>query len=82
MKMFFKDTSSIRKYIAMNGYTQSGFAKRVNVSANYLSMILNGEKTPSPTLAKKIADEMGVSISDIFFAEDVHKSDAKSEVTT
>lgn len=42
------------------GFSQQELADRVNISREYISMIENGQRTPSVTIAKKISKELGV----------------------
>lgn len=41
--------------------SQQALSEKVGVSREYISMIENGERTPSVDVAKKIAQELGVS---------------------
>jgi len=58
---------AVKKRIALKGYSVRGFSKRINISHSYLSQILNGNRCPSPSIAKKIADGLNEDIEDIFF---------------
>lgn len=42
------------------GFSQQELADRVNISREYISMIENGQRTPSVTIAKKISKELDV----------------------
>lgn len=48
------------------GYSISKFAKALNINTSYANQIVNSKKKPSPELAKKMAEILGVEISDIF----------------
>ncbi len=54
--------------------SQQELAQKVGVSREYITMIENNERTPSVSIAKKIANELGVDWT-IFF-------DCKSNKTT
>jgi len=56
-----------KKNIALKGYSIRGFSKRIKVSYSYLSQILSGNRYPSPSIAKKIADGLNEDIEDVFF---------------
>lgn len=56
----------IRGLIAKNGYSLRSFSEEHKISLSYLSAILNYKATPSPKMAKRIADALNVEIKDIF----------------
>jgi transcriptional regulator with XRE-family HTH domain len=64
-----KDGLKTRLLIAQTGNSLRGFAQNIRISHCYLSQILNGKRKPSPTVAYKIADYLGLKIEDIFLAE-------------
>ncbi|MCF3941601.1 helix-turn-helix transcriptional regulator [Oceanobacillus alkalisoli] len=47
-------------------------AKALNITPQMLGAIERGDRTPSLTLAKKIADYYGLSIDEIFFNHNRH----------
>ncbi len=51
------------------GMNLTHLSKEVNVGSSYLSLIVNGKRNPSPKLAKRIADTLGVEIEEIFTIE-------------
>ncbi|MGM0899408.1 MAG: helix-turn-helix domain-containing protein [Bacillota bacterium] len=51
-----KDSMNTKLLIAEKGKSLRRFSSEVSVSHAYLSQILNGKKTPSPTVAYKIAN--------------------------
>lgn len=56
------------KLIALrNNVPRPEIAKKIGITPQMLGMIERGERTPSLSLAKKIADFYGVSVEDIFF---------------
>lgn len=61
------DNHKAKKMMFIKGFNVSSFAVEVGVGISYLSQILNGKKTPSPKLAKKIAETLEVKIEDLFF---------------
>ena len=66
MKIVIKDTESVRKDILKRGMNMRQFAERVDITQYYWSNIMNGKRYPSPAVAKRIADEMGKPIQEVF----------------
>ncbi|WP_252903780.1 helix-turn-helix domain-containing protein [Secundilactobacillus oryzae] len=64
--MRLKSPDYVRNQIALSGYSQNLFARHIGITSGYLSLILNQEVDPSPTIAKKISDGIGENIKDIF----------------
>ena len=62
----------------MKGYNQTSFAKRIHISKEYLSNVLNRRYNPSPPTARKIASGIGKKIPDIFFPKVCDKVKQKS----
>ncbi|MCO4327580.1 helix-turn-helix domain-containing protein [Staphylococcus agnetis] len=54
------------KAMFLNGYNVSDLSKEAEVGVSYLSQIINGKKTPSPNLAKKLASILNVEVEDLF----------------
>ncbi len=50
---------------------QRDFAKRLNISANYLYLLEKGKKEPSLAVLKKAAEELGVPLSFLFLDENI-----------
>lgn len=69
-----KDAADLQSNIAIKGFSQVLFSKEIGITSPYLSMVLRGKRNPSPILAKKIADKLGVEVEDIFFIEEYRKS--------
>ncbi|WP_280990897.1 helix-turn-helix transcriptional regulator [Lactiplantibacillus carotarum] len=61
-----KDSNEIRISISYLGKSQRAFADSIHVSHGYLSQILNGKKTASPTVAMKISNGIGKTIDSVF----------------
>ncbi|WP_235786805.1 helix-turn-helix domain-containing protein [Secundilactobacillus oryzae] len=78
--MRLKSPDYVRNQIALSGYSQNLFARHIGITSGYLSLILNQEVDPSPTIAKKISDGIGENIKDIFFALGGLKSETKEKV--
>lgn len=61
------DNQKAKKLMFVKGFNVSSFASEVGIGVSYLSQILNSKKSPSPKLAKKIAETLEVEIEDLFF---------------
>ncbi|MEQ6050176.1 helix-turn-helix transcriptional regulator [Lysinibacillus capsici] len=61
-----KSYQSTKLAIALRGLTLRGFASEIGISHSFLSQILNGKRSPSAVVAKKIANGLKVEIEDIF----------------
>ena len=66
MKIVIKDTEAIRKDILKRGLNMRQFAERVDITQHYWSNIMNGKRYPSAAVAKRIADELGKTIQEVF----------------
>lgn len=74
VRLYAVEKNKIEVLLAWNGYTQKSLSKRVNVVPSYMSSIVNGKKPVGKRTAKRIADRLGVQVSDIFFIPTVDKS--------
>lgn len=68
------DTSKTYKEMALRGYSLKRLSEEVGVTNQYLSTVLRGRRNPSPGLAKKIANCLGLEINDLFFSFESRKS--------
>ena len=66
MKIVIKDTETVRRDILKRGMNMRQFAERINVTQQYWSNIMNGKRYPSAAVAKRIADELGKTIQEVF----------------
>ena len=66
MKIVIKDTESVRKDILKRGMNMRQFAERVDITQHYWSYIMNRKRFPSAAVAKRIADEIGKPIQEVF----------------
>lgn len=60
---FGQNIKHIRKRMNMS---QSELATKMEISRSYLSDIENGNKNPSIKTVKKLADSLGLSVTDLF----------------
>ena len=66
MKIVIKNTESVRKEILKRGMNMRQFAERVDITQHYWSNIMHGKRYPSAAVAKRIADELGKKIQEVF----------------
>ena len=66
MKIVIKNTESVRKDILKRGMNMRQFSERINVTQHYWSNIMNRKRFPSAAVAKRIADEIGKPIQEVF----------------
>ena len=66
MKIVIKDTESVRKDILKRGMNMRQFSERVDITQHYWSNIMNRKRYPSAAVAKRIADELGKTIQEVF----------------
>lgn len=72
--LLIKNAEEVYSKMALKGYNVKLLSSTVGVTNPYLSSILNGKRTPSPSLAKKIADSLSLEIGDIFYIKESCKS--------
>lgn len=65
-KIKVKNLNKLRKNILIQGLTVKEFAKETEINYGYLISILNGKRTPSPKLAKRISQKLNKNVDDIF----------------
>ena len=61
--------SNIRKYRKLLNLSQEELAFRIGISAKHLSNIEVGKRFASAEIIEKIARELGVSVSSLFFED-------------
>ena len=66
MKIVIKDTYATKLDILKRGMNMRQFAERVDITQHYWSNIMNGKRYPSAAVAKRIADELGKTIQEVF----------------
>ena len=77
MKIVIKDTEKTKLDIIKLGMNMRQFAERLEIGQSYLSNILQGKRSPSPALAKRIADEIRKPIQEVFDFEWVWTPDLR-----
>ncbi|BFT97315.1 MAG: helix-turn-helix transcriptional regulator [Staphylococcus epidermidis] len=62
-------TIKLKVELLKNGLSIVDLSKKVSIDPSYSNQIVNGKRNPSPKLAKRIAETLGVEITDIFTIE-------------
>lgn len=62
-----KNSDEFLTYVRKAGYNQGMFAKRLDITPQYLSAITHGRRSPSFELAILIGEELNVDLKDIFY---------------
>lgn len=56
----------LKELMFLKGHNLSTLAAEVDISVSYMSQIINGKRTPSAMLARKISNVFNVSVQDLF----------------
>lgn len=75
-----KDIDLLIEKIVENGFSYRQLAKEANVSQTTISLIVKGERNPSPETAINICKALKCQFEDIFFINNDYKSNQKEEV--
>lgn len=75
-----KDIDLLIEKIVEKGFSYRQLAKKVGISQTTISLILKGERNPSPETAVKICEVLGCQFSNIFFINNAYKSKQNKEV--
>ena len=72
--------NKLYEYRQMKHLSQSELARKSGLSRQTVIMVEQGKQSPTSVTAKKIADALGSTIEQIFFADDVNTGvrDAKN----
>lgn len=79
MRIVIKNPDEFKQVVIKKGFSQRKFGHLIGISESYACNIINGNKTPGPAVAKKIAEVLEVDFDDIFFIQSGCKS-AHSEL--
>lgn len=66
MKIIVKDSEELRAILIEEGYSQREFSRLTGLSENYFNQIINHKRNPSPAIAKKISQQLGLEFNDVF----------------
>lgn len=64
--MYSVNSIKFKFLLAKNGYTIVSLARILKMNDSYINQVVNGKRSPSPVLAKNIAEILNVEITDIF----------------
>lgn len=65
----------VREFRTDTGLSQEKFALKINMDRTYFASVESGRRNISIENIKKIADGLGISLSDLFAAVDNYKED-------
>jgi transcriptional regulator with XRE-family HTH domain len=60
-----KRFKALSEYLEVTGTRLEDFAERVGLSPSYISMLANGQRTPSLPLALRIASEANIPVESL-----------------
>lgn len=66
MKIQIKDVTRFNELIIMKGFTKTAFGKEINLSNPMTVQITNGDRSPSPKTAKRIAEVLECEWTELF----------------
>jgi Predicted transcriptional regulators len=75
MKILIRDRIKLQEAVMKRGFTRRGFGQAIGISHSTVVQLLNGNRNPSPPIAKKIADFLEEEFDTIFFIENGYKSE-------
>ncbi len=65
----------VRRFRTEAGLSQEKFALKINMDRTYFASVESGQRNISIQNIKKIADGLGLSLSDLFSAVDSYRED-------
>lgn len=72
-----KDTENFKDIITKSGFSYRQLAKEVECSQTQISLIINGQRNPSPEIAVNICKVLNKQFDDIFFIKSDFKRNQK-----
>lgn len=69
MKIRLKDAEHFEELLIRNGFSKRSFAEAAGIGQVTALQICNGDRNPSPPIAKKIAEALKVQWDDLFVIE-------------
>lgn len=79
--VYVKDIEALIERIVKAGYSYRQLAQRAKTNPTTITLMLKGERNPSPELAVNICNALECQFDDIFFIENVYKSKQKYNQT-
>ena len=77
-----KDIDSLIEHIVKKGFSYRKLAEKSNCSQTQISLILKGERNPSPQNAINMCKALECEFDDIFFINNDYKSNQKNNKET
>lgn len=68
----------IQEFLKFRRWKQTDFAKALNFSDSYLTLLLNGDREPSAEVMERIVNLTGLSFDDLFFCTTTYKNVSKA----
>ena len=72
--IFVKDKDTLIEKIVQKGFSYRQLAQKIGISQTTISLIIKGERNPSPENAVKICEALECQFEDIFFINNDYKS--------
>ena len=69
-----KDKDILEEKLIETGLSYRQLAKKIGISQTTISLLIKGERNPSPDSAKKICNALNCQFNDIFFISNDYKS--------
>lgn len=69
MKIQLKDSEQFEELIIRKGHSKRSFAEAAGIGQVTILQIANGDRNPSPRIAKRIKDALEVEFDEIFIIE-------------
>ena len=72
--IYVKDKDTLIEKIVQKGFSYRQLAQKIGISQTTISLIIKGERNPSPENAVKICEALECQFEDIFFINNDYKS--------
>jgi DNA-binding XRE family transcriptional regulator len=69
MNIRLKNAADFEEQLIRNGYSKRSFAEAAGIGQVTVLQIVNGDRRPSPRIAKRICEALEVEFDDIFVIE-------------
>jgi transcriptional regulator with XRE-family HTH domain len=73
--------TAIAKYLDLMKIADGDFARKIGVTAGYLSLLRNGKRSPSPAVALRISKLTGIPLEDVLFTNSADERTASTHST-
>jgi len=69
MKVRLISLEHLNELVLRAGYSRRAFANSIGISESTMTMLINGNRNPSPKIAKKISDKLEIKFDEVFYVE-------------